>query len=332
MKKVAWGVLGTAKISREKVIPALQRSQWCDVQAVASRDLARAQAFAKPLGIPRSYGSYAELFADPAIEVVYNPLPNHEHVALTLAAARAGKHVLCEKPIALTADEAAALREVADRVTVMEAFMVRFHPQWLRARELVRSGALGPVRSLQAWFSYYNVDAANIRNRADIGGGALYDIGCYPIAVARFLFEAEPLRVVSLVDRDASFGTDRCVSALLDFGDGRRMDFTVSTQSVPYQRVQILGEKMRVEVQIPFNPTPTQACTLFLDKGPPLDGSAIERESFDPCDQYTLQGDAFSQAARQGRALEWGVEDAIANMRVIDAVFASEKTGAWVAA
>jgi len=331
MKKVAWGVLGTARISREKVIPALQRSQWCDVQAVASRSLERARAFAAPLGIPRSYGSYAELFADPAIEAVYNPLPNHEHVALTLQAARAGKHVLCEKPIALSARQAAELREVADRVTIMEAFMVRFHPQWLRARELVRSGTLGPVRSLQAWFSYYNVDATNIRNRADIGGGALYDIGCYPIAIARFLFEAEPLRVVSLVDRDATFGTDRCVSALLDFGNGRRMDFTASTQSVPYQRVQILGEKMRVEVQIPFNPTPTQPTTLFLDKGPPLDGSAIERECFDPCDQYTLQGDAFSQAVRQGHALDWGVDDAVANMRVIDAVFASERQGGWVA-
>ena len=330
MKKVAWGILSTAKIGREKVIPAMQGAQWCDVQAIASRSLERARQTASAMGIPRAYGSYDELLADPAIEAIYNPLPNHEHVPLTLQAARAGKHVLCEKPMALNADEVAQLREVAGQVHIMEAFMVRFHPQWTRVRELVRSGDLGPVRSLQTWFSYLNRDAANIRNKADIGGGALYDIGCYAIVTARYLFEAEPLRVVALIDRDPQFQTDRTVSALLDFGGGRRLDFTVSTQSVPYQRVQVCGEHKRIEVHIPFNAPLGGSTDLLFDDGSNLNGSAITRETIPACDQYGLQGDVFSRVVRGEITLPFGVEDAILNMRVIDALFESEKAGGWV--
>ena len=224
MKKVVWGVLSTARIGREKVIPAMQAASLCDMHAIASRSLARAQHTAGALGIPVAYGSYEELFADPAIEAIYNPLPNDQHVALTLQAARAGKHVLCEKPLALDADQAAQLREVATRVHIMEAFMVRFHPQWAHVRERVRCGDLGAVRSIQTWFSYFNKQADNIRNHVDQGGGALYDIGCYAVVTARYLFECEPQRVIALVDRDPEFGTDRTISALLDFGAGRRLD------------------------------------------------------------------------------------------------------------
>ena len=330
MKRVAWGILSTAKIGREKVIPAMQAAQFCDIQAIASRSLERARQVASSMGIPKAYGSYAELFADPAIEAIYNPLPNDQHVALTLQAARAGKHVLCEKPMAMTAHEAARLREVAGQVHIMEAFMVRFHPQWVRVRELVRAGEVGVLRSLQTWFSYFNCDEANIRNMADIGGGALYDVGCYAIVTARYLFEAEPLRVVALVDRDPKFGTDRMVSALLDFGAGRRLDFTVSTQSAPYQRVQIVGERKRIEVHIPFNAPLGGSTELLIDDGSALTRSGIRRETIPACDQYGLQGDVFSRVIRGELALPYGVEDAIANMRVIDALFASEKSAGWV--
>ena len=330
MKKVAWGILSTAKIGREKVVPALQGAQWCDVQAIASRSLERAQQTAAAMGIARAYGSYAELFADPRIEVIYNPLPNHEHVALTLQAARAGKHVLCEKPMALNANQAAQLREVAGQVHIMEAFMVRFHPQWARVRELVRAGELGEVRAVQTWFSYFNRQPDNIRNKADIGGGALYDIGCYAVATARYLFEAEPQRVVALVDRDPQFKTDRTVSALLDFGAGRRLDFTVSTQSVPYQRVNICGERKRIELRIPFNAPLGGSTDLLFDDGTALDGSAMTRETIPACNMYGLQGDVFSRVVRGELELPYGIEDAILNMRVINALFESERTEGWV--
>jgi predicted dehydrogenase len=330
MKRVVWGVLSTAKIGWEKVIPAMLKSEYCEVRALASRNLEKGRKLADQFGIPKAYGSYEELLADPEIEAIYNPLPNHAHVPLTLAAARAGKHVLCEKPVALTAREAEQLREVADKVHIMEAFMVRFHPQWLAVRERVQSGELGELRSIHTYFSYFNSDAGNIRNMADIGGGALYDIGCYPIVTARFLFGAEPLRVIALVDRDPQFQTDRMVSALLDFGQGRRLDFTVSTQSVPYQRVQICGTQKRIEIEIPFNAPLGGSTKVYTDDGKRLDGGSTSAEVIPACDMYTLEIDAFSQAVRGSIPLPYGVEDAVLNMRVIDALFASEKTGAWV--
>ena len=329
MKKVTWGVLSTAKIGMEKVTPALQRSQWCEVQAIASRSLPSARAAADTLGIPTAYGSYEELLADPSIEAIYNPLPNDLHVPMTLAAARAGKHVLCEKPMALNANEAAQLREVAGQVHIMEAFMVRFHPQWLRTRALVRSGALGDLRTVQAFFSYFNRSPDNIRNRVDAGGGALFDIGCYPIVAGRFLFESEPLRVMALADMDSDFGVDRTFSALLDFGGGRHLDFTVSTQSSPYQRVHAIGTRQRVEIEIPFNAPQGEATRILVDSGRVLGGGGAVVETFAPCDQYSLEGDAFSLAIRGATPLAYGVEDAIQNMRTIDALFASQRSGQW---
>lgn len=329
MKKVSWGVLSTAKIGWEKVIPAMQQGALCSIDAIASRSLDSAKSWAAKLGIAKAYGSYEDLLADPAIEAIYNPLPNDQHVQWTLAAARAGKHVLCEKPFALNANEAAQVREVADKVHIMEGFMVRFHPQWQRARELVRRGELGDLRTVQAFFSYNNVDANNIRNRLDVGGGALYDIGCYAIVAGRFLFEAEPKRVVSLIDRDPVFKTDRTVSALVDFGGGKRLEFTVSTQSTPFQRVQAVGTKKRLEIEIPFNAVPGEAMRIFVDDGKAIGGRAAQMETLPACDQYSLQGDAFSRVVRGEIALPYGVEDAVCNMRVMDALFASEKSGGW---
>jgi len=329
MKKVTWGILSTANIGMEKVTPAMQQGEFCDIRAIASRSLASARAAADKLGIAKAYGSYEDLFADPEIEVIYNPLPNHLHVPMTLAAARAGKHVLCEKPIALTATQAAELREVGEKVHIMEAFMVRFHPQWLRAREIVRAGTLGDLQCIQSFFSYFNRNPANVRNQADIGGGALYDIGCYPIVTARFLFGSEPLRAIALVDRDPEFKTDRMVSAIVDFGNGRRLEFTISTQATPYQRVHAVGSKQRLTVEIPFNAPPGEATRLFIDDGSQFADAAAVSETLPPCNQYTLQGDAFSRIVRGEIPAPYGVEDAIANMRVIDALFKSEHSGQW---
>lgn len=326
MKKVVWGVVGTARIATTKVIPAFQKSALIDVRAIASRSEASAQKAASALGIPKAYGSYDALIADPEIEAIYNPLPNHLHVPITLQAATAGKHVLCEKPIALTAKEGGQLRAVAGRVHIMEAFMVRFHPQWLRVRDLIREGRIGDLHAIQVFFSYFNADPANVRNQADFGGGALYDIGCYAIVSGRFLFETEPIRAIATIERDPNFGTDRTTSGVLDFGGGRQLTFVVSTQSVPYQRVQVGGTKGRIEIQIPFNAPQGEATRIFIDDGRALDGSCIKTEIIAPCDQYTLEGEAFSRAIRGEIALPYGLEDALANMRVIDALFRSEKS------
>ncbi len=325
MKKVVWGVLSTAKIGMQKVVPAMQRGAHLEVRAIASRTLASAQEAARKLSIPRAYGSYQELLADPEIEAVYIPLPNHLHVPLTLEAARAGKHVLCEKPIALTAEQAGQLREC--KVHVAEAFMVRFHPQWLHVRELIRSGRIGTLRALQVFFSYFNDDPRNIRNQVDVGGGALYDIGCYAVVAGRFFLGSEPRRAVALVDRDPAMRTDRTTSGLVDFGEGRFLDFTVSTQSAPFQRIQLCGTRGRIEILIPFNAPAGGATRILVDDGSALDGSGISVETLPPCDQYTLQGDAFSRAVRGEIPLPYGVEDAVANMRVLDALFRSERSG-----
>lgn len=329
MEPVRWGILSTAKIGREKVVPAMMKSPLCNVLAVASRNPAAARAMASALGIARAYGSYEELLADPEIEAVYNPLPNHLHVPMTLAAAAAGKHVLCEKPVALDAAEAEQLRAAADKVLIAEAFMIRHHPQWLAVRDMVRAGEVGELRLVHVLFSYFNTDQANIRNKAEIGGGALYDIGCYAVVSGRFLFGAEPQRVVSLVERDPAFGTDRLSSGLADFGGGRRLVFTVSTQLVPFQRVEVLGTKGRIEIRIPFNAPQGEGTRILVDSGTAHDDAAARVVSFPPCDQYTLQGEAFSRAVRGEEPLAFGVGDAVANMRVLDALFRSAQSGAW---
>jgi predicted dehydrogenase len=327
--KVRWGVLSPAKIGMDHVIPAFRTSQMAVVAAIASRDAGRARAAADRLGIETAYGSYEELLADPSIEAIYNPLPNHLHVPLTLQAVAAGKHVLCEKPVALDAAEAEKLLDIPRGMLVMEAFMVRFHPQWLKARELLQSGALGEVKAIQAAFSYFLVDPANVRNIPSIGGGGIYDIGCYPVVAGRFLFGAEPRRVVSLVERDPALGIDRLASAILDFGEGRRVDFTIGTQMVPYQRVNVFGAAKRLEILVPFNAIAGAAMQLRLDDGAQKGEGAGKLFALEPADQYTNQVDIFSRAVRGEIALPYGPEDAVRNMRVIDALYRSEKSGRW---
>ena len=327
--RVRWGIISTANIGMTKVIPGMLKSKEIEIRAIASRALPAAKKAAKKLGIPVAYGSYEELLADPEIDAVYNPLPNHLHVPLTLAAAMKGKHVLCEKPIALTAGEAEALRNVPKGILVAEAFMVRAHPQWIKARELVESGRLGEVRAIQAFFSYYNVDPANVRNMPDIGGGALYDIGCYPIVAGRYFFGAEPVRAIALIDRDPKFRTDRSTSALLDFGAGRQLTFTAAMQTVPFQRLNIFGTKARLEIRIPFNAPQGGAMTIYLDKAGKLGDASARAIRLPKADQYQLEGEQFSRVVRGKEKLVYGVEDAILQARVLDALFRSESSGKW---
>lgn len=329
MQAVRWGILSTAKIGRTKVVPGMMKSRSCDVVAVASRDEATARAMADELGIRKAYGSYEALLADPEIEAIYNPLPNHLHVPMTLAAAAAGKHVLCEKPIAITASEAEKLQDASSRVLIAEAFMVRHHPQWQSARDLIMRGEIGEARAIQVAFSYFNIDPANIRNKADIGGGGLLDIGCYAVVAGRYFFGAEPQRVMALIDRDPEFGVDRTASALMDFGQGRQLTFTVSTQAVPFQRIQILGLKGRIEIEIPFNAPPDKPVRIFVDDGTLHGGGSARPIMFPVIDQYQLQGEAFSRAVRGEVPLTYGVNDALQNLRILDALRRSEVSGSW---
>jgi predicted dehydrogenase len=326
--KVRWAVLGAAKIATAKVIPAMQKGEVSEMVAIASRDLGRAREAAKELGIPRAYGSYEEVLEDPEVEAIYNPLPNHLHVPWSIRAAEAGKHVLCEKPIAMSVAECHLLIAARDRtgVKIGEAFMVRTHPQWLRARELVRSGEIGSLRAIMGAFSYFNRDPANIRNDAAFGGGGLLDIGCYPIQIARFLFEAEPVSAAALVERDPQWRIDRLTSAVLGFPSGQCV-FTCSTQLVPYQRIQILGTKGRIEVVVPFNPSPDRNTRLLVDSGVDLWGGGIRIEEQPACDQYTIQGDLFCRAIRGGGDVPTPLEDSLGNMAAIEAVFESARTG-----
>ena len=327
MKPVRWGIISPAKIGVEKVIPAMLKSTELEVAALASRDLSRAQAACKALGIPKAYGSYEELFADPTIEAVYNPTPNHLHVPLTLQAVKAGKHVLCEKPIAITARDAEQLRAVPKGMLVAEAFMVRHHPQWKMARELAKSGALGTLRAIQVLFSYHLVDPANVRNKADIGGGGLLDIGCYPVTGARYVFDSEPTRVIALIDRDPKFKTDRLASGIADFGQGRQLSFTVGTQSMNFQRVQMLGSTGRFEIDIPFNAPPDTPTLVHLHQ----DGRDVVTTRIPVIDQYQAQAEAFGRAIRGIEPLAYDVEDAIKNMRILDAFVRSETSNRWEA-
>jgi predicted dehydrogenase len=316
------------------VIPAMQRATDCEMVAIASRDLASARAAASRLGLPRAYGSYEELLADPEIDAIYNPLPNTLHVPWSIKALEAGKHVLCEKPIAPTLAEAERFADAArahPHLKVMEAFMYRFHPQWQRARALVHEERLGSLRTVQTFFSYYLDDPNNIRNRADAGGGALLDIGCYAISVARFLFGDEPARVCGASESDPRFQTDRLVSGMLEFGAGTAT-FTCGTQLAPHQRVTIAGTRGRVEIEIPFNAPVDRPCRMWLYEGEDVaPGAAGEEITLPIANQYTLQGEAFARAVLDDTAVPTPIEDAVANMRVIEAIRRSAATGAWLA-
>lgn len=324
MKKIKWGVLSTAKIGVEKVIPAMQKGSLSEVVAIASRNAGKAGKAAKRLGIDSAYGSYEELLADPNVEAVYNPLPNNLHVPWTLKCLEAGKHVLCEKPIGMNLKETEDLQTRVKKfphLKVMEAFMYRFHPQWETIRRLLADNAIGELMHIHAIFTYYNTRPEDIRNSPGTGGGGLLDIGCYCISVARFIFGGEPHRVCGSVDIDPTFAIDRRASGVLEFGNGTS-SFTCATQIALFQRADLHGTLGRIEIELPFNPSPVEPTSLLVCKGEKKENILI-----DPIDQYTLQGDAFSRAILDGSDVPTPLSDGIANMRVIDAVFRSAREG-----
>lgn len=326
---VKWGVLGAANIAVRKVIPGMQTSRLANVVAIASRNIEKARAAASRLNIPRAYGSYDELLADPEIEAIYNPLPNHLHVPWSIRAANAGKHVLCEKPIALTAREARQLLEVRDRtgVQIGEAFMVRSHPQWLKVKEIVGSGRIGELRLIAGHFSFYHRDPQDFRSRVEWGGGALMDIGCYPITISRWLFGAEPVEVIGLIERDPELLVDRLTSGLLRFEAGQAT-FSCSMQLVAFQTVQIFGTKGRIAAS--FHANPLHQSRIYVDDGSDLiGGGGVETITFPAVDQYALQADRFSEAIRGVGAVPVSLGDSIGNMAVIDAIFRSGESRQW---
>lgn len=325
--KLRWGIFCTAKIGLNKVIPAMQRSSLGVVTAISSRSSDRAREAAQKAGIPKAYGSYEELLSDPDVDAIYNPLPNHLHVPWSIKALEAGKHVLCEKPIGMDAAEAEQLRDAAQRfpnLKIMEAFMYRLHPQWVKAKELVQSGAIGKVQTIHSFFCYNNTDPANIRNKADIGGGGLMDIGCYCISLSRFIFDAEPTRVLGAIEIDPGLGTDILTSGMLEFENGTAT-FTCATQLHPYQRVNIFGNKGRIEIEIPFNAPPDKPTRLWHH-----DQTGTNTITFDVCDQYTIQADAFARTVLENTAVPTSLDDAVANMKVIDAIRKSASGKHWV--
>ena len=326
--RLRWGILSTARIGREKVIPGMLKAPNVAVVAMGSRDPLRARPVADSLRIPTVHGSYQALLDDPEVDAIYNPLPNHLHVEWSLRALEAGKHVLVEKPMGLDAVEGERLLRAAaarPHLKVMEAFMVRFHPQWARAQALLDEGAIGRLQTVHAHFSYAKFDPDNIRNRAEMGGGGLLDIGCYNVLFARTMFGREPQRVVASIDVDPTFGTDRLVSGLLEFGPGQTATLSCGTQMQLHQRAQLFGSEGRIELELPYNAPQDGPCRLWHQND-----AGTFAAHFDRTDQYALMVEAFSRSALEGTPVPLPLSDGLSNLKVLDALRESARRGAWV--
>ena len=330
-RAVRWGVLGAARIAVRHVLPALRGSAGSSIHAIASRSAETAQQLARSFEIPHAYPSYAQLLADPQIDAVYIPLPNDLHALWTIRALEAGKHVLCEKPLAMNLEQARSIQAAAQRsgCLVAEGYMIRFHPQWHRVRQLIQAGELGEVRAIQSYFAYDNPPGDNLRNLVGHGGGALYDIGGYAIVAARYVFAADPQRAIAALHREPAHGVDRLASALVCFGGGRQLSLVCATMLPRAQSLVIHGSRARLTVETPFNPARERACRLLLDDGRDLDGGGLRVERIAPADQYQLQCEAFARAVLDGGGYRYGIEDAMVNVGTTEALFRSEQSGCW---
>ncbi len=331
MKNLKWGILSTSAFAQRSFIPAAQKSPVAEVYAIASRNLKSAQEVAQKMGISRAYGSYDELINDEEIDIIYNPLPNHMHVDWTAKAMKAGKHVLCEKPLFIDQKDAAGLIKLRNelKVKVGEAFMVKSHPQWQKARELVTTGALGEVNQYIGTFNYFNADPENIRNIEDYGGGAMWDIGCYTVMTSRYIFGENPLRVMASIHFDPKFNTDILSSVILEFPHNKKAIFTVSTQTAKYQRVSILGTEKVLEIMIPFNAPEDRPGTLKLNPGDIL-LEKVEEIKMETCNHYVKEVEDFTEAILNDTEVPVTLEDALDHCKIIQAVFKSAETGKWV--
>lgn len=326
MEKVRWGLLSTSRFAQKSILPALAVSERNEMVALASRSPEIGAEVAAKWQIPTVHSSYEALLADPNIEAVYIPLPNHLHLPYAQKALAAGKHVLCEKPIGLNAQEAQALQQTAmqyPHLKVMEAFMYRFHPQWQQAKQWVVEGKIGALKQVTIFFSYMNTDSQNVRNVPHYGGGGLLDIGCYAISAARWLFDSPPKRVMAWLDLDPLFKTDRFAGGILDFGTGLAT-FSCATQLQAFQQVQVLGTEGRIEIETPFNPLANAPAYVNLQQG-----AEVQRIEIPPCNHYVLQFDAFAQSIRHHLPPPTPLSDALANMQVLDACIQSHQTATW---
>lgn len=328
--KVKWGILGAARIGIDKVIPAMQQAKNIEIVAIASRDAERARKTAEKLNIPNYYDNYQALLNNHLVEAVYIPLPNHLHFEWIKKAILQGKHVLCEKPLTISSSEINELISLRNQtgMKVGEAFMVHTHPQWLETVRLIKEGALGSLRVVQGFFSYFKTDPTNIRNILEYGGGAMWDIGCYPVHTSRYVFGEEPVRVVASIDRDPVLKIDRLSSVIMDFPSGQAT-FTVGTQLVPYQKMHFFGDRKKIEIEIPFNAPNDRNTHIFVDDGD-LFLTNRQEVNFESCDQYTIQGALFSEAIILNQDVPVSLEDAYNNTRVIEAIFRSADTQSWV--
>ncbi len=326
-RKIKWGILSTAAIATEHVIPATMNSKFGDVHAIASRSYDKAKSVADKFGIPRYYGSYEELLMDKEIEAIYNPLPNHLHVPWTLKCLEAGKHVLVEKPIGLSSAEDQKLLDESQKylkLKVMEAFMYRYHPQWIKAKELVESGVIGKVKTIQSFFSFFDDNPNSIVNRKEYGGGSLMDIGCYPISLSRFIYNSEPEKIFANIEYHPQFGVDTAATVLMKFKEGTSSFFS-SIQVEERQQAQIFGTEGKIEFEIPFNPIADKPSKIFLHHNNKTEEIIIES-----CDQYTIQADLLSLAIINDTKVPTPLEDAVDNMKVIENIIESDKLGSWV--
>lgn len=313
-RKVKWGVLGCAAFARSTAVPAMLRAEGVEVLGIASRTRAKAEAFAAEFGIPKIYGSYEELLADPEIEAIYNPLPNGLHPEWTIKVAEAGKHSLVEKPFAANAAEAEAVAKVvkARGVKVMEAFMWRFHPTHRRVRELIRQDAIGSVRFVRSAFTFTLQRGPNVRLTETLAGGGLMDVGCYCVSAARFLFDAEPTQAYARADVDPEYKVDMLASGILEFPTGRAT-FDCGFE-LPFRcDYEVVGSKGRITVPNAFLPGPD--AELILEAN-----GKTEREAFPGLNQWQLEFEHLSRSIREGTPLDYDTDDAIKQQRVLDAI------------